>query len=75
MTKKLSDRSLVRMGWPQLEFASIWVCFGFVSKGRVIVFNNLLASFVQITSFLLLSTSGAGLAGETLDRITRDPTC
>src|SRR2546422_242214 len=35
-----------------LEFALIWVCFGFVFQARVIVFNNLLASFVQITSFL-----------------------
>ncbi len=52
MTKEQSEQSLVRMGWPQLEFASIWVRFGFVFKGRVIVFNNLLASFVQITSFL-----------------------
>ena len=29
----------------------IWVRFGFVFEGRAIVFNNLLASFVQITSF------------------------
>ncbi len=35
-----------------LGLAPSWVCFGFVFRGRAIVFNNLLASFVQITSFL-----------------------
>src|SRR2546426_717173 len=63
-------------GNPPGTYITNWLLFGFVFgfvfKGRVIVFNNLLASFVQITSFLLLSTSGAGLAGETLDRIARD---
>ena len=44
----------------------IWVRFGFVFEGRAIVFNNLLASFVQITSFFLLSAFGACLARETL---------
>ena len=30
---------------------SNWLRFGFVFQGRVIVFNNLLASFVHLTSF------------------------
>ncbi len=35
----------------------IWVRFGFVFQSRVIVFNNLLASFVHLTSFTYFPSS------------------
>src|SRR3989442_17141 len=46
-------RAATRKPRANLGLAPSWVCFGFVFQGRAIVFNNLLASFVHLTSFLL----------------------
>src|SRR5437899_3589053 len=53
MAISLSHKPRSAIGVPRPGHTSNWL--GFVFEGRVNVFNNLLASFVQITSFHLLS--------------------
>src|SRR2546422_3349871 len=51
MAISLSHKPRSAIGVARPRHTSNWLRFGFVFQGRVIVFTNLLASFVHLTSF------------------------